>query len=152
VSTDWQSEVLPVLEAVYAATREHERPELGVETKHVNEQLGRTTHDRATALALDHLINAGYLAEGLPRSDIRPGPSSVVLTEKALQRVAGWPAGPGDAMLASLVAELDRRIATAGGDERSTLERFRDFAVGAGHDVLVAVLAGMADRTARDVL
>lgn len=35
------------------------------------------------------------------------------------------------------------------GEERSALERFRDFATGVGRDVLVAVLSAYVDRIVR---
>ena len=70
------------------------------------------------------------------------GPSSVLLAEKALQRVAGWPSSDGAALYAAILAEVDRRLAPTEvtEDERSKLERLRDFITGVGHDVLVSVL------------
>ena len=68
------------------------------------------------------------------------GASTAQLTEKAFIAVAGWPSSDGEALFTSLIAELDGRIEAAEPEERSKLERFRDFAVGIGRDVLVGVL------------
>jgi hypothetical protein len=141
MSTQWITEVRPVLEAVYQATREHPEPRFGVDQKNINAVLGRDPDDVSTALALDNLIRGGYLVEGpMARMGSKVGPTTVLLTEKAYTAVAGWPSSSGEALLSSLIAELDRRIEAAEPEERNKLERFRDFAVGIGRDVLVGVL------------
>lgn len=141
MSTQWATEVRPVLEAVHQATRKHPEPVLGVDQKNINAVLDRDPDDLSTALALENLIRSGYLVEGpIRRMGAKVGPTTVLLTEKAYAAVAGWPSSNGEALLSTLIAELDRRIETAEPEERTKLERFRDFAVGIGRDVLVGVL------------
>lgn len=137
-----------MLEATVQATREHPDPAIGVDQERINAILGRDSRDPATAHTLDHLIRSGYLIEGPMRRTFGtgPGPATVLLGEKALIAIAGWPSTSGEALLGSLLAELDRRIEIAEPDERSKLERFRDFAVGAGRDVLVGVLTAQAQK------
>jgi hypothetical protein len=151
MSLQWETEVLPVLEAVHRATARHEFPAYGIDSELVAAELGRANDDRDMAFALRRLIEAGYLKETLS-SDVQFAPKAVELTERGLQVTAGWPTGPGDALLSSLLAEVERRIATtASAEERSALERFRDFALGVGRDVLVGVLSAYADRAVRGV-
>lgn len=112
----------------------------------INEVLGRERTDLSTAFALDNLIRGGYLTERMTRTDQQTGPGTVELTDKAFQIVAGWPSTTGDALFASLLAEIEARIATAEPDEKSKLERFREFAVGIGRDVIVGVLTQQAQK------
>lgn len=80
-------------------------------------------------------------ARSQKQSGGRQGPVTVFLAAKALELVAGWPATSAEEVLRSLLAEIDRRIdATEDPDERSRLERFRDFVTGAGRDVVVSVV------------
>ena len=146
MSWDWDTEVRPVLDAVYRAIRNHPKPEFGVSQEDVNDELGREATDMATAFALDNLVSAGFLTERMKRIDQQTGPGTVELTEKALRIVAGWPSTPTDALYASLVAEINAQIEIADAEEKSKLERFRDFAVGAGRDVIVAVLTQQAQK------
>ena len=48
----------------------------------------------------------------------------------------------GSAIYAALLAEIDKRLESQDvtEEEKGTLRRFRDFATGVGHDVLIAVL------------
>jgi hypothetical protein len=138
-----------VLRAVHDATTKHPFPAHGIERTAIAEELGRAEDDPRTSFALVRLVDAGYLQATL-ETDQHHGPWAVELTERGLQVTAGWPTGPGDALLASLLAEVERRIATTeSAEERSSLERFRDFAVGVGRDVLVSVLSAYADRAVR---
>jgi hypothetical protein len=46
-------------------------------------------------------------------------------TEKGLQLVGGWPTGPAEAMMVSLLASIEKQIEAATTDEQRTrLERF----------------------------
>ena len=79
----------------------------------------------------------------------RQGPVTVMLGQRAFELVAGWPATSGEEVLASLLAEIDRRIDQADDpDERTKLERFRDFLTGVGRDVAVGVLTTLATQQA----
>jgi hypothetical protein len=147
VSLQWDTEVRPVLDAVYRATREHPQPGYGVEQARINDVLGRDPANVSTALALDTLVRTGYLVEGpLRRMGTKIGPGPVLLTEKALAITAGWPTSSGEALLSALIVELDRRIEAAEPDEKSKLERFREFAIGVGRDVMVGFLTAQAQR------
>jgi hypothetical protein len=148
MSMQWETEVLPVLEAVHAVIARKPMPTYGAEHREIDAELGREEWDANTAFALRRLADAGYLRVVLD-TDSHFGPHSVDLTERGLQLTSGWPAGTGDALLGSLLAEVERRIATSSGDERGALERFRDFATGVGRDVLVSVLSAYADRVVR---
>jgi hypothetical protein len=140
---DWAKDVLPVLEGVYEVWTDDPQPEGGVSFDQVNAVLGREADDYSTQLVFMQLVDAGYLKPGPfgPRNGPGPGgPSSVLLAEKALQRVASWPSTDGAALYAAMLAEVDRRLASAEvtEDERSKLERLRDFMTGVGRDVLGA--------------
>ena len=74
VSTQWDTEVRPVLDAVYQATRNHPKPEFGVSQEDINKELGREGTDLDTAFALDNLIRGGYLTERMKRVDQQTGP------------------------------------------------------------------------------
>ncbi len=149
---DWQSEARPVLQAVYdAMVRQNAQPEGGVSQIEVNEELGRERDDRATKNALIYLEEGGYI-KGVGSFDQDPSPRYCRLAQKGREIVAGWPSGPGDDLLSSLIAEIDRRIQAADTEEeKSRLQRFRDFAVGVGRDVFVSVLSSYAERATRGV-
>lgn len=144
-SLEWATDVLPVLQAAYEAAAEGS-PDIGASQDAVNARMGREAGDVSTARSLLQLEQAGYLRETMGADQI-VGPAFFTLTEKALQVVAGWPGGGGDAAYDRLLALLDERISAAGTpDERSQWERARDAVVGAGRDVLVEVLAAAATR------
>jgi hypothetical protein len=148
VSLQWETEVLPVLQAVHDATAKHPFPANGIDRLQIAEELGRED-DSTIGFALQRLVDAGYLRATMT-TDTQVGPHAVELTERGLQVTAGWPTGPGDALLSSLMLEVNRRIETAASvEERTALERFRDFALGVGRDVLVSVLSAYADRAVR---
>ena len=95
---------------------------------------------------LENVFGRGFLTERMSRTDQQTGPGTVELTGKAFEFVAGWPKTTGDALFASLIAEIDASIATAEPDDKTGLERFRDFAVGIGRDVIVGVLTQQAQK------
>jgi hypothetical protein len=64
MSTQWDTEVRPVLDAIYRAIREHPQPEYVVEQARINGVLGRDPADVSTALALGTLVRTGCLEEG----------------------------------------------------------------------------------------
>lgn len=130
MSVHWETEILPVLEAVHAVIARDPFPVNGAQHTEIDAELGREEWDSNTGLALNRLAAAGYVTK-LMEVDNHVGPLAVDLTEKGLQLTAGWPTGAADAFYQSMIAKLDERIAAATDDhERSALERFRDFAVG----------------------
>ena len=144
---DWPNEALPVLHAVHQALlTNNANPGFGVSPEQINAELGREPHDEATAFALMYLIDGGYVRQ-IMDTDSHFGPAFCTLSERGRQTVAGWPTSPGDALLQSLLEEVERRIETAHSEEeKSALVRFRDFALGMGREVLVSVLSTYADR------
>jgi hypothetical protein len=142
---EWATNVLPVLQAARQAA-EAAPPDMGASQDAVNELLGRGAGDETTARVLHELEQAGYIRETLD-FDQGIGPTHFVLTEKALQVVAGWPGGGADAAYERLVALLEEQIAEAATpEERSRWERARDALLSVGRDVLVELLAGAAGR------
>jgi len=120
MSTQWDTDIRPVLDAVYQATCEHANPRIGVSQADINAVLGRAEEDVATALALENLVRAGYLVAGpMPQSDGRQGPVTVMLGKKAFELVAGWPTTSGEHVLArssrrSIVESRKRMIRKSG--------------------------------------
>jgi hypothetical protein len=131
MSLQWEDEVQPVKE-------------------NINAVLGRGARRRGDCARPRNLVEGGYLRPGpQPRTGDTIGPVTVRLTEKALKRVAGWPATTGDALLASLIAELNKQIEAAEPEERSKLEQFHEFAIGAGRDTLIAFFTALGTAQAQ---
>jgi hypothetical protein len=88
-SYDWETEALPVLEAVCAASGSAD-VDLGVSHKTINENLGRQPNDPRTDRIVTMLVQGDYLertaCEGM-------GSRFWQITEKGLQITAGWPSG-----------------------------------------------------------
>ena len=142
---EWATNVLPVLQAARQAA-EAAPVDTGASQDAVNEPLGREAGDEVTARVLHELEQADYIRETLEIGQ-GVGPARFVLTEKALQVVAGWPGGGADAAYERLVALLEERIAAAATpEERSRWERARDAVLSIGRDVLVELLAGATGR------
>jgi hypothetical protein len=136
---DWNGVVLPVLRAVYAAYPNAQRPELGVDQRTINAQLGRDEADPETARVLEELVHSGYLEMTMDLDQL-PGPAFCRLSEKGLRTVAGWPSA--DAAVDSLLAALDERIATTESEgERGRLRAIRDSIGAVSRDVVADVLA-----------
>jgi hypothetical protein len=136
---DWNGVVFPVLRAVYAAYPNAPRPELGVDQRTINAQLGRDEADPETARVLEELVHSGYLEATMEVDQIQ-GPAFCRLTEKGLRTVAGWPSA--DAAVESLVAALDEEIeATESETEKGKLRALRDSVGQVGRDVVADVLA-----------
>ena len=140
---DWDTEVFPVLQAVYRAYSAAPGP-MGVRQNAVNEQLNRAPDDERTARVLTELAADGYV-EATQEAWQAVGPLMCKLTGKGLQLVANWPSGPGDALAAALLKALDERIGETQSDEEHTrLEEFRDAARDVGVNTLSSVLAKLA--------
>jgi hypothetical protein len=140
---DWDTEMRPVLDAVYRIVSTEEGAEEGASQQEINAELGREPSDRATSLALEALARNGYLTG--PEVDEPPGPVWSHPTEKALQLVAGWPAGAADAAVSKLLALAELRIVEAStAEERGRWERVREGLLSFGRDVLVEVVGSAA--------
>jgi len=145
---DWDSRVLPVLEAV-ARAYSRAPSDLGVSLEGVAEELGYKTDTYNLSLVLDELVRAGYLEETMGVEQL-PGPAWCRLREKGLQVTAGWPSASGETAFERLLAIVDERIRSADSDEeRSKWERLRDGVAGVGRDVLVGVLTTAANAAAK---
>src|SRR3954452_6862525 len=109
---DWNTAVLPVVEAAYECSGEPEGfAELGeVDVDALNRRLGRERHDARTLAVLRTLARGGYIDVIDDGVDQVEGPRVFALNDRALQLVAGWPSTTGEAALQKLVAELDERI------------------------------------------
>jgi hypothetical protein len=81
---DWETEVLPVLKAVYAASGSAD-PRLGVSQKTINEALGRQPDDPRTDRILTMLIGGGYLETTVEAM----GSRFCQITEKGLSSLLG---------------------------------------------------------------
>jgi len=140
---DWQTAVLPVLEAAYECSGAPDGyAELGeVDTDALNLRLGRQRHDAHTAAVLHSLYRDDYIdvIDGGP--DQVPEPRLFALRDKALQLVAGWPSTTGEAAVQKLVAELDTLIEQEPDEEKKgSLVRWRDAVVDVGKSVAAGVL------------
>jgi hypothetical protein len=143
---DWETEALPVLEAVYAASGSAD-VDIGVSHKTINEALGRQPNDPQTDRIVTMLVQGDYLDrtafEGM-------GSRFCQITEKGLKITAGWPSGAPDAAYARLLALIDEHVEEAATDEeRSKWKRLRDGVVGVGRDVAVDVLSALAQTGMR---
>lgn len=142
---DWNTEVLPLLEAAYGqlGTPAGFADEGEVDAGALNMALGREPRDRRTTVVLRQLEASGYIRT-VHENDQVPGPSVFALEDRALQLVAGWPSGSGEALLDKLLSVLDERIAAEPDEERrGRLVRLRDSLVGAGRDVVIGVLGNV---------
>jgi DNA-binding PadR family transcriptional regulator len=144
---DWETEALPVLQAVYAASGSAD-PDLGMSETTINEVLGREPDDARTARVLTMLIRGDYLDTTIETM----GSRNVQITEKGLQVTAGWLSGAPDAAYTRLLALIDKHVEEAASDEeRSKWQRLRDAVVGVGRDVAVEVLSAAAQTGLRHI-
>jgi hypothetical protein len=90
---DWDTEVLPVLKAVYVAS-ETADADLGVSQQTINEVLGREPDDAPTDRLVTMLVRGDYLERTVDTLQSR---GFCQVTEKGLQITAGWPSGAADA-------------------------------------------------------
>jgi len=135
---DWNDVVLPVLRAVYAAYP-NAQPELGVDQRMINAQLGREADDEETSRVLEELVQSGYLDMTMD-TDQSQGPAFCRLSEKGLRTVAAWPSP--DAAVESLVAALDERIETAESEaEKGKLRALRESVGQVSREVVADVLS-----------
>src|SRR4051794_15085698 len=107
---DWNTEVLPVLEAVNQAV-DRDSKTIGffvTDDETMNGVLDRDPHDPRTAAILMELAKTGFI---LAKATMGGHVEMIELTEKGNQHVAGWPVDPGDDAQERLVAALDRLIA-----------------------------------------
>jgi hypothetical protein len=140
---DWNTAILPVLEAANECSCEPEGfANLGeVDVDAVNRHLERKRHDPRTVAALRSLARGGYIEVTDGGPDQVDGPRLFALTDKALQLVAGWPSTTGEAALQKLLAELEERIdAEPDEEKRSKLVKLRGGLVDVGKDVAAGVL------------
>jgi len=144
---DWETAVLPVLRAAYEID-DRSDPELGLSAADLNHHLGREAGDVRTGRVLILLAEAGYVTETMSGPDQFVGPMRFRLAEPALRIVANWPTpGSGDQFVSRLLEVIDDRIAeTEDEHERTRLERLRDTIGGIGHDIVVSVVAGVAQK------
>lgn len=144
MATDWTSEAVPVLRAVYELQREGSPAQLhsGVRVAALRERLD-FDEDRAGRALID-LVESGYLS--MPFfTDTDPVPIAVRLTEKGLQAVANWPAVPGLGSYDVLLAAIAERAEGAGTEEeRSRWRGVRDGLLSLGRETVTEVLAKMA--------
>ena len=143
---DWNTEVLPVLEAVHVAIQRDSAGGTAMvfasDGDTINDVLGREANDKRTAAVLLELRSAGFIT---CEATMGGGVHLSQLTEKGSQYVAGWPTAPGADVQDRLIAALDRYIPDASSAaERSRLEKLRDGVAGVGRDVLTDVLAKIA--------
>lgn len=141
---DWDTEIRPVLDAVYRVVFTEAGAEGGASQQDVNAELNRDPGDRRTSLALEALVGNGYLM-GHAGVDEIPGPGRSRLTEKALRLVAGWPTGAADAAVSKLLALAELQIAEAPTpEEKGRWERVREGLLSFGRDVLVEIVGSAA--------
>jgi hypothetical protein len=91
MALNWDTDVRPVLLAVYEAIEESLSLGSGsaAEGERVNSLLGRAPQAADSGPAFEFLHNAGYIRAQFSLAD--PVPNLVEITEKGLQQVAGWP-------------------------------------------------------------
>jgi hypothetical protein len=142
---DWETEALPVLQAVYTASASADA-DLGVSDDTVNEVLGRERGEARTERILTMLIRGDYLDTTMQTM----GSRFSQITEKGLQITAGWPSGAADAAYTRLLTLIDEHVEAAASDEeRSRWQRLRDAVVGVGREVAVDVLSAAAQTGLR---
>lgn len=135
-SLQW-AQVEPVLRAAWDRSEQVGSP--GTNSDELAEWM--SADPGQVCVALEKLGAAGYLEVTLTF-----GPTVFLedFTEKGLQAVGGWPTGPADGMLESLLAAIEHEISEADGDVRTRLERFRDAAAGMGRELAIRVLTEAA--------
>jgi DNA-binding MarR family transcriptional regulator len=125
---DWNERAVPILEAVYRAEEQGERPNPDA----IAAEIGLAP--AVTSRTVAALVRAEYL-DGAPSNslgDTFGGYSDLVLREKGRRAIGQWPAGPTEALIAS----LEQRITDATDpEERSRLERYRDATLAFVRDV-----------------
>lgn len=142
LAMDWETEVAPVLAAVYSAWSEVPS-EHGVNQDAVNERLGREPGDEATGLILHKLEQEGYIRESLHIEGDVPGPAFFEPIGRTLEMLAGWPASNGEAAYTQLLAELDARIEQAEGTDMNRLVKVREAVVELGKSTAADILANV---------
>jgi hypothetical protein len=141
---DWDSEVRPVLVAIYRVLNEAESVSAQVESEEVNRLLGREPRDERLDFVLAYLQRADYIDGYRAFGGVW---NNITLLGPGLVEVAGWPATPGEDYAAKLLDVLDERIAEAPDpEERTRLERFRDAVGTVGTGVVTGVLTDLARR------
>lgn len=149
VHMTWKS-IEPVLRAVFEAYPKV-MPGIGVSREQVAEILDRKPSDMRTVRALYELERAGYITVTM-QSDAHFGPSYVELTEKSFRLMAGWPGEGSDATATALLDLIQKRLEAADTDEeRSRWVTLREGVLGLGHDVLVELLAAVAQTGAHKI-
>lgn len=153
---DWNTRVLPVLEAVNRAYASGAyEGGLGVRYEAIVRELGLEEDGEGRfrmGHVLDELVRTGYL-EATLTSDIHHGPEFCKLTERGLSMMAGWPSSPGEVAFERLLTILDERIADAATpEERTKWEAFRDGVLGVGRDVVTGVLTTAANAAAKGMV
>ena len=138
---DWNTDVRPVLEALYAVQSTLTPTAYGVSQEQINQHLGRAADDPRTDRVLADLHQAGYLTDVL-ESDQRVGPIFCRLSEKGLQEVAGWPR-PGGSPVEAFLAALDAKLADPelSEEQRGWLLKMRDAAGNMSQSVISNLLA-----------
>jgi DNA-binding MarR family transcriptional regulator len=136
---DWNERAVPVLEAVYRAEENGDRPDPDEIAAEIGLEPDVTSRTVAALVEADYLrgIEATSLADKFDRY------MALVLLERGRRAIGQWPPGPGDAFLVS----LDRLIAAeTDPDERSRLAKLRSAAADVGKQVLAGaiVAAGSA--------
>lgn len=141
VGLDWNADVRPVVEALYAVLSNLDPASYGVSQEQLNERLGRPASDLRTDRVLAELAQAGYLADVLEVDD-RAGPISCRLSEKGLQEVAGSPR-PGVSPADAFLAVLDDKLADPdlSAEQRGWLIKMRDAAGSLSQSVVSNLLA-----------
>lgn len=146
MATDWISEALPVLRAVYELQRELGPAQVhgGVMTHAVRERVDLEGEPDVVGRTLVDLVRTGYLDEPF-RSDVDPVPTRVRLGEKGLQAVANWPAMPGVGSYDLLIAAITERLENAPTEaERSRWQRVRDGLLDLGRETVTELIARAA--------
>lgn len=113
-------------------------------SEQINEELERDPDDPSLDVPLKLLRDAGYFETAYRAGGGRW--TNITLSEKALQRVAGWPSQNGDTY-DQLLALLEQREAEAQTPaEKSRAEKLRLAVAGAGRDLVIDVIGNIATK------
>jgi hypothetical protein len=136
---DWETEVFPVLRAVYDLYSPTTSSK-GVMQMSINERLGREKDDPHTDIALKKLEEAHYVGRVFG-SSATGGPMSCEPAPKALELLAGWPTDRGDAALTRLVEALEAQIQqTSNEEEKGRLKAVLAAVQQVAQEVMVGVM------------
>jgi len=144
---DWQTDVRPVLVALYELMH-GQGPPVPITPAEIAVAAGRPRDEEQANTVLSYLKDAGYIDGSLM---IDQTTAAVVvevhqLNEKALQEVAGWPVpGSSEQAMSKMLAAVDAQIAEAQTpEERTRLKKLRSAVEEVGTRLITNVLTKMA--------